>query len=147
MPIFTMAIGLLVDIGLSTFFATTIVSSAVGIVASIGLSYAAKALSGTPAAADTTSHFSAQGTLQSGGDVPRSFNLGYSSTAGSLAYVNTWGVTGGSTKTPNAYLTQVIALADLPGGSLTEVWINGVLCTLGVTAETTFGMGFPVTQY
>ena len=48
----------------ATFITATaafVLNAAVGMALSLGLSYAAKALSGTPAAGDTTSHFSAQG--------------------------------------------------------------------------------------
>jgi hypothetical protein len=128
----------------STFVAGAIafgLNAAVGLVASLGLNYAVKALSGTPAAADSQ-HFSAQGTLAVGGDVPRSFQLGYSVTAGSLVYANEWGQSG---KTPNAYHTQVIALQDIPGGSIREVWVNGEAVSLGAVAEA--NLGLPVTQY
>jgi hypothetical protein len=130
-------------IGLTGFFATAFVTVA-GIATSIGLSYAAKALAGTPdtPTASAAAGFSVQGTLQAAGDVPRSFNVGYSVTAGSLVYPNTWGASG---NTPNAYLTQVISLADLPGGALQEVWVNGALCTLGGVADA--NLGYPVTQY
>lgn len=112
--------------------------------ASVALSYAAKALAGNkeePAAAKADG-FSAQGTLQAGGDIPRSFNLGYSMTAGSLVYANTWGNDG---ETPNAYFTQVISLSDLPGGGIAQVWVNGELCTLDLGTVTE--MGSPVLQY
>ncbi|GEM_PF-3739658 len=72
--------------------------------------------------------FSVNGTLQGGGDVPRSFILGRIATAGSLVFVNTWGQDG---DTPNAYLTQVIALSDLPVRGLAEVWVNGEFVTFG----------------
>lgn len=113
--------------------------------AGIGLNYLAKAIAGKPAegaAAATQSAFALQGTLQSGGDVPRSFPLGLTMTAGSLVYANTWGNSG---ETPNAFLTQVIALSDLPIPDVAQVWINGELCTLGGTAHPT--LGFPVTEY
>jgi hypothetical protein len=45
----------------------------------IGLNYAARALAGKP----KTPGFSVQGKLQAGGDVPRSFMMGYGATAGS----------------------------------------------------------------
>lgn len=133
----------------ATFFAgsalaTTLISAGLGLATSIGLSYAAKALAGDPKKEEEAKKesFSTQGTLQAGGDVPRSFNLGYSATAGSLVWANTHNYTG---QTPNAYLTQVIALADYPGGTLEEVWINGELVTLGAVVDATLGK--PVTQY
>lgn len=116
-----------------TGIAAGAVDFAVTIAASVGISYAAAALAGKPAAAATSpsAGFSTQGTINAGGAVPRSFPLGLTNTAGSLVYVNTWGTTSpGGTATPNAYLTQVIALSDLPGSSLLQVWVNGTLVTL-----------------
>jgi hypothetical protein len=126
------------------FTVSSVASFALSAALSIGISYVAKALSGNTSQAEaaTANHFSLQGTLQSGGTVPRSFNMGYSATAGSLVYANTWGNDG---ETPNAYFTQVIALSDLPGGTLQEVWINGELCTLGPVVDG--NLGAPVTQY
>ena len=63
--------------------------------ADVGLNLLAKALAGEP----EKPTFSVQGKLQSGGDVPRSFPVGYTATAGSLVYSNEWGA---SSKTPNA---------------------------------------------
>ncbi len=102
----------------------------------VGLSLLAQSLSGKPK--DPT--FSINGTLQGGGDVPRSFIMGRTATAGSLVFVNTWGQDG---DTPNAYLTQVIALSDLPVRGLAEVWVNGELVTLGGLTD----RGYAVNQY
>lgn len=99
--------------------------------ASIGLSYLAKAIAGKKSGAATPETMGVQGTLQSGGDVPRSFIMGKGATAGSLVYANTWGTSGG---TPNAYLTQVIALSDLPVKGLFEVWVNNEKVTLTTAA-------------
>jgi hypothetical protein len=132
-------------IGLTGFWATAFVTVA-SIATSVGLSYAAKALAGDPQTDTPNVAQGVQGTLQAGADTPRSFNLGYSVTAGSLVYANTWGNTViDENNTPNAYLTQVIAIADLPGGTLEEVWVNGELCTLGAVADSS--KGYPVTQY
>jgi hypothetical protein len=118
-----------------------------GVATQIGLSYALKAIAGNPDQPSTaTNNFGVQGTLAGGGDVPRSFNLGYSVTAGSLVYANTWGtIAPGGNSTPNAYLTLVIALADLPGGSLVEIWVNSELCTLRSTPDE--DRGYPVLEY
>ncbi len=102
----------------------------------VGLSLLAQSLAGKPK--DPT--FSINGTLQGGGDVPRSFILGKTATAGSLVFVNTWGQDG---DTPNAYLTQVIALSDLPVRGLAEVWVNGERATLGGLTD----RGYAVTEY
>lgn len=105
----------------------------------IGLSLAAQALAGKPKKPE----FSINSKLQSGGDVSRSFILGHTVTAGSLVYANTWGNAG---KTPNAYLTQVIALSDLPVSGLTQLFVNGQPVTIDTT-DTSFGGGFPINEY
>jgi hypothetical protein len=139
-PIFT-AIGLAIA-GTAGFFATAI-ATGLSIATSIGLSYAAKALAGNPNQTAPQADQGVQGTLQAGADTPRSFNLGYSATAGSLVYANTWQSVAGAT--PNAYLTQVIALADLPGGDLLELWVNGekVTLPLGAANAALFSSGDP----
>lgn len=104
----------------------------------IGLNLLAQAIAGKPK--DPT--FAISGTIQGGGDVARSFIFGRTATAGSLVWVNTWGNDG---DTPNAYLTQVIALSDLPVVSLDEVWVNSEKVTLSATAHPEYG--FPATQY
>lgn len=84
-----------------------------------------------------------RGQMQVGGDNPLSFIVGTYATAGQLEYVNTWGEVD---KTPNAYLTMVISLSDLPIAGLSNtVWINGQSCTINFGA-TTF-LGHPVTNY
>lgn len=112
---------------------------------SVGVSYLAKAIAGNPqpgAAAATQSAFAVQGKLQTGGDVPRSFPLGRTVTAGSLVYANTWGNVG---ETPNAYETQVRALSDLPIPDIDQIWVNGQLCSLDSTPHAT--LGHPVLEY
>jgi len=131
-------------------FAISALAGVIGIGASYGLNYVAKSLAGSeakPANADAI--HGTEGTLQAGGSVPRAFGVGMHMTAGSLVYANYWGKTSfGSAagKTPNAYLTQVIALSDLPGERLEEVWVNGEKVTSD-TAETDPELGVPVTQY
>ncbi|NGN45188.1 DUF1983 domain-containing protein [Mesorhizobium sp. CGMCC 1.15528] len=98
---------------------TFLLKTAVG----IGLNLLAKAIAGQP----DEPQFSVQGTLQAGGDVPRSFIFGRTVTAGSLVYANTHGSAG---KTPNAYFTQVIALSDIPIAGIANLWVNGELVTL-----------------
>ena len=116
MAIFTLAATWLAGTALlaGTFFATgagiAVMAAGLGIATTIGVSYVMKALAGNEPAAKTD-HFGTQGNLQAAGDIPRSFGLGKHATAGSLVYANYWGFSG---ETPNAYLTQVIAVSDLP---------------------------------
>lgn len=107
--------------------------------AGIGLNLLASAIAGKP---QDKASFSVQGRLQTGGTVPRSIVVGQTATAGSLVYANTWGSSGG---TPNAYITQVIALADYPVKALTGILVNGILCELGTQAHAQYG--FPVLEY
>jgi hypothetical protein len=130
-----------------TGIAAGAVDFAVTIAATVGISYAAQALAGKPAATTSlTPGFSTQGTINTGGAVPRSFPLGVTNTAGSLVYVNTWGQIhpGGQPETPNAYLTQVIALSDLPGCGLEQFWVNGTLVTLSAEVDSP---GTAITEY
>jgi hypothetical protein len=107
--------------------ATSVLAAGLGIAASIGLNYVAQALSGTEAEPDKKEHFGIDGRLSAGGAIPRSFGIGTHVSAGSLVYANYWGYSG---ETPNAYLTQVIAVSDMPREQLLEVWVQGEKCTL-----------------
>lgn len=103
--------------GAGTFLAgvaTAVLKLAVG----IGMNLLAQSLAGKPKGPE----FSINGSLQGGGDLPRSIMFGEYSTAGSLVWTNTWGQDG---DTKNAYLTQVIALSDLPVKGLLGMWVNG----------------------
>jgi len=116
---------------------STLLKSAVG----IGLNYLASAVAGKNKA--STASFAVSGQLQSGGTVPRSIIFGMTATAGSLVYANTWGNAG---KTPNAYVTQVIAVADAPIKALLVPVVNGVACQIDFDhphAE----YGWPVLDY
>lgn len=140
MPFFT-AVGVAL-FGAGTFLASA-TAAVLGVAASYALGFVQKALAGTPdSTATDTAHFSVQGKLTAGGDVPRSMALGYCSTAGSLVYANTWGEDAG---TPNAYFTQVIALSDMPVSGLREMWVNGTLCTVNTAGGGEFG--WPVVEY
>ncbi|MBB4007813.1 phage tail protein [Allorhizobium taibaishanense] len=116
---------------------STLLKAAVG----VGLNYLASAVAGKNKA--STASFAVNGQLQSGGTVPRSIIFGMTATAGSLVYANTWGNAG---KTPNAYVTQVIAVADAPIKSLLVAVVNGVACEIDFDhphAE----YGWPVLDY
>lgn len=118
--------------GAGTFLAT-ITAGALQTAAGIALSYIAKAIAGEPEGPK----FGVQARLQGGDDVPRSILFGYHATAGSFVYGNTWGTANG---VPNAYLTQVIALADYPMRELVGVEVNSIPDTLGTTAHPSYGL-------
>lgn len=148
MAIFT-AIGTAIA---ATFFAgSAIAASAISIglslATSLALSYAAKALAGKPE--QSKANFGAQVQIAGGGAVPRSFGLGYHVTAGSLVYANTWS---NGSQTPNAMLSQVIALSDMPGETLLALWVNGAKVTLSAsdalyTNFSSGSLGYPVPEY
>jgi hypothetical protein len=122
--------------GAGTFLAG-LTAATLQVAAGIGISLIAKSLAGEPEKAK----FGVKGKLQGGDDIPRSILFGYNCTAGSLVYGNTWGVVDGL---PNAYLTNVIALADYPIRELVEVEVNGAKCTLGALNAT---LGYPVLEF
>jgi hypothetical protein len=103
----------------------------------IGLNLLAQAIAGKPAKPT----FSINGTLQGGGDLPRSLIFGRTATAGSLVWANTWGKDG---DTPNGYLTQVIALSDLPIKGLLRLWVNNEPVTISNTVDE---FGSVITEY
>lgn len=129
---------------LGIFFATPIGAAILSTVVGLGLSLAASALAGifTPDQIAEKHPFAVQGKLQAAGNVSRSMLLGRSATAGSLIYHNTWGEIG---KTPNAFYTQVIQLADWPVDDLVDVWINGKKVDVDWNTGTLYGS--PVEQF
>lgn len=135
----------------AAFFAgSAIATSLIAGGLALATSYAVRALTGQSQQQSGADAFGVQGKLAGGGDVPRSFGLGYHVTAGSLVYANTHGAA--TYDTPNAFLTQVIALSDLPGERLVGLWVNGARVTvpLGAALYTNFGsgdLGYQVPEY
>lgn len=118
-----------------------IITAAVGILFSVGVSLLARALTPTPDEAKQPA-VGVSGQIQVGGDNPLSFIVGTYNTPGSLEYANTWGNDG---ETPNAYYTQVISLSDLPVDSLAETFVNGQKVTYYPADATSAGI--PVAQF
>ncbi|HTV69336.1 MAG TPA: phage tail protein, partial [Rhizobiaceae bacterium] len=135
---------LLAGTALGTFFGTAVGSAILSTVVGLGISLAASAIAGlfTPEQAQERP-FALQGKLQAAGTIGRSILFGLCATAGSLVYHNTWAAD--SSKTPNAFYTQVIALSDWPVRGLNEVWVNGEKVTL-LTGQA-INRGAPVQQY
>lgn len=107
----------------------------------VGLSLLAKAIAGKKST--ETASFAVSGQLQASGTVSRSIILGMTATAGSLVYANTWG---SANNTPNAYVSQVISVADAPIKSLLAVIVNGVACELDYSRYHS-QYGWPVSDY
>lgn len=81
-------------------------------------------------------------SVEFGDTLPMSFTVGYAGTAGSRKYIGTWGNSG---DTPNAYLTEVLQVGDLPVPGLDGFWANKQRCTIATTGLT--DKGYPVTQF
>lgn len=116
-----------------------VVAVAVNVAVSVGLYYASKEFAGDP----SKQQIGVTLTMQTGGVVPRSIPVGRFATGGSLAYWGTWGTDG---DTPNAFITHVIVLGDVPIVELTEIWegsTKGVYDT-GLTPQT---QGYPIAAF
>ena len=83
-----------------------------------------------------------RGSIQTGGDNPLSFIMGFYATGGHLKYAGTWGNSGG---TPNAYCSKVVSVSDLPIRSFAGFFVNGERVTLAATQ--TGDLGFAVLEY
>lgn len=107
----------------------------------LGLSLAAQALSGKPKGPGEQT-FSLSTSLQGGGDLSKSFIIGRAATGGSIVWVNTWGRDG---KSPNAWLTQVISISDLPIRGVAEIWVDGekVIYDYSRNNDTIYGYQVP----
>lgn len=118
--------------------AATVGAIAIG-VAVAGVSYAVASLTASEASASTSSSLS----LSDGDDVPQQFPFGYTGTAGTLVYVNSYGKSG---KTKNAYLVQVILLSDLPIGGLLTASDGDQYLTYG-SGTYDSDKGYPIPEY
>jgi hypothetical protein len=105
---------------------------------SIGFSVLARALQKKPTF--QTPGITTEAT-QTGGTDPQAFVLGRYATGGQL--VTPPMTHGQAGQTPNAYLTYVIAVTDAPRASLSRLFIDGEVATVGGTAHPDYGT--PVT--
>jgi hypothetical protein len=75
---------------------------------------------------------------QTGGSNPQSFIIGNYATGGSrICPPMSHGTVGG---TPNAYLTEVIQVSDVPGQTLSRLIVNDEYVTLGPTPHPDYGL-------
>ncbi|NEI70949.1 hypothetical protein GR212_15300 [Rhizobium lusitanum] len=86
--------------------------------------------------------------VQMGDDQPITFIGGKFATAGRRKYIGAWGDDG---KTPNAYVTDVIEVGNIPNYAgplgITSVWIDDQLCGVLWDQPHPDGRGYPVIQY
>jgi len=98
-----------------------------------------------------------RGSIQTGGDNPLAFIMGRYATAGQLEYIGTWGKDG---DTPNAYLTKVISVSDLPVRGLSGLFVGSERVTvlpdpgspifsfpIPITLPGFVGLGNPIKEY
>ncbi|MGY5811997.1 phage tail tip fiber protein [Rhizobium sp. LEGMi198b] len=107
----------------------------------VGMSLIEKA---TAKKSDTSTPTGVKLEITMGDDQPMSFVLGNYATAGRRKYVGTWGDDG---KTPNAYLTDVIELGNLPSSGLNGMWADDRHCTILWGEPAADGRGYPVSEY
>lgn len=124
----------------SSFFGT-VVSLGITTALEAGASFLLGKLINKPAS--TASNIGSQLNLQIGSDTPLSFPLGNTATKGQPIYAGSWGNDG---DTPNAYLTQVFALSDLPITGDPVVWVNDDRCAV-TWSNTANAAGSPVIGY
>lgn len=139
------AVGAIAGILAKGGIAAALIKWAFGLALQVGVSLLKRAMAKKQAQPGIT------GQVQLGGDKSLSFIVGSYATAGHLEYINTWKSIG---KTPNAVLTQVITVSDLPVHEISNrVWVNGKLCTrdpstAGTGSGAKFGTNsFPLTEY
>lgn len=134
----TVIAGFLTQAGLGAAAAGWLASFAVNMFLSIGFSALSAALRGKPKV--TEPGIRSNATLTGGTD-PMAFVIGRYATGGQL--VTPPMAHGKVGKTPNAYLTYVIALSDLPGVQLRRLFIDGQPTTIGGPPHPEYGA--PVT--
>ncbi len=117
--------------GMAAGTAATIATFATRFLVSAAFSLLSKAFQKKPKKPGLKTDFTTTGGTQ-----PQSFILGRYATAGHMIYMNSHGKAG---KTPNAYLTYVIGLSDIPNVSLSRVIVDGEYCTLGGTDHPDYG--------
>ncbi len=105
----------------------------------VGLNYVISSLAGKPHPAIN----GVNGTIQTGGTVPRSIMVGNYATAGLLLYANSWGTDG---NTPNAFLTYVVKLSDFPITSLNDIWVGSTKGNFD-TGQTPVSQGYPILAF
>lgn len=119
-----------------------IVKGAIGLALNAGLSLVAKAkqkkaLGNQPARGVNVS-------VRLGDNNPASFIIGRYATPGIRTYIGSWGQV---SKTPNAYLTEVLELSSLPLPGLAGMWAGDKKCTVLWNEPVANGAGCPVQEF
>lgn len=107
---------------------------------SVGVSLLQKALAKKPE--NTTQDRGIDLQIKMGDDTPISFPVGDYAVGGKRKFIGVWGEDG---KTPNAYISDVVELSNLPLFSLNGIWADDQKLTFGDTAHPELGL--PVLEY
>lgn len=140
--------GLIATIAGGIFSAGAFVKLAIGLAINVGLSLYQQAKARRDARKNQQSTGGVKLSIQMGESNPRSYLIGTRATAGGRAYINNWGE---EENTPNAYITEVIALSCLPSFAgpqgLEAAWFGDTLGTILWNEPHPDGRGYPVAQY
>lgn len=140
--------GLIAGIAGAVFSAGAVVKLAIGLAINVGLSLYQQAKARREARKNQQSTGGVRLSIQMGESNPRSYLIGTRATAGSRAYINNWGE---EENTPNAYITEVVALSCLPSFAgplgLESVWFGDTLAAVLWNEPHPDGRGYPVAQY
>ncbi|MBP0439427.1 phage tail protein [Tianweitania sediminis] len=86
--------------------------------------------------------------IQMGDDKPSGVIVGKYATAGRRKYIGVWGEVG---QTPNAFVTDVIEVSNMPNGAgpagIVSLWVNDELVEVLWGEPDPEGRGFPIAQY
>lgn len=96
---------------------------------SMGVSLLSNAIFGPDQQPQNQTKPGIQFEIQMGDSNPIAFPVGRTATGGTRRYIGTWGNDG---ETPNAFLTDVIQIGDIPARGLPGIWVNGQKCTLDI---------------
>lgn len=125
-----------------------LIGAVVNVVAAIGISLLIRAIRKPQNQPETsTAQPGVRLAVEVGDDAPLGFVVGRYATAGTRKYINTWG---NANKTPNAYLVDVVQVADIAipmsSSNRPEMFLNGEECTI-LWNETPTTQGYPVLEY
>ncbi|MBB3144947.1 hypothetical protein FHS21_001348 [Phyllobacterium trifolii] len=128
----------------AAFAATTagaVVTYLIGAGIAYGVSLLSQALFGEQEQAAQTQGVKL--TVQMGDDKPMSFTAGTTATSGKRKYIGAWGKDG---KTPNAYLTDVVEIGNIPAPGQPAFWVVDQKVTV-LWGETPVEQGYPVLEF
>lgn len=133
----------LVGLGLSTTAATTIATAGLYVATTAASIFLQMSM-----AEETEQEIGTKLDAVLGGAVNQSIHVGRKETAGSFLYKGTWGLSG---KVPNAFLTKVFCLSDLPVEGFEDyVWVDGIKCNYDPDETDSVdgvNLGHPIPKY